>query len=155
MLLIFYKRFIKTFPLHSKEFEIEAELTIHALEQRLSIKEFDCLYVPRHEKSNSKLNTFRDGIKILKLILVLIKDERPLMFFLILALMFFLLSLTIGIPIIFEFYETKLVERLPSAVLSGFLMVLGFLSFFSGLILDVIKKMRHENKRLNYLMFKK
>ncbi len=152
---IFSKRFIKTFPLHSRGFEIEAELTIHALEQRLSIKEFDCLYIPRHEQSNSKLNTFKDGIKILKLILVLIKDERPLMFFLILAFLFIMLSLTIGIPIILEFYETKLVERLPSAVLSGFLMVLGFLSFFSGLILDVIKKMRHENKRLNYLMFKK
>ena len=152
---IFSKRFIKTFPLHSRGFEIEAELTIHALEQRLSVKEFDCNYNARKDGSSSKLNTYRDGIRILKLILILIKDERPLLFFTFLSLIFIFSSLFIGVPIILEFYETKLVERLPSAVLAGFLMVLGFISFFSGLILDVIKKMRYENKYLNYLLFKK
>jgi len=151
---VFSKRFIKTFPLNSRGFEIEAELTIHALEQRFSIAEYECLYNPRKEGSSSKLSTFKDGIKILKLILVLIKDERPLMFFSTLGLFFVFLSLYVGVPIILEFYDTGLVERLPSAILSGFIMVLGFLSFFSGLVLDVIKKMRFENKRLNYLLFK-
>ena len=151
---IFSRRFIKTFPLHSSGFEIEAELTIHALEQKLPVGEIDCKYNVRLQGSNSKLKTFSDGIKILKLILVLVKDEKPLFFFLLLAIIFLILSLLLGIPIIFQFYETKLVEKLPSAVLSGFLMVLAFLSFFSGLILDVVKKIRYENKRLKYLSFK-
>ena len=152
---IFSRRFIKTFPLHSRGFEVEAELTIHALEQRLSVKELDCNYNARKDGSSSKLNTYRDGIRILKLILILFKDERPLLFFSFLSLLFIVSSLLIGVPIILEFYETKLVERLPSAVLAGFLMVLGVISFFSGLILDVIKKMRYENKYLNYLLVKK
>lgn len=151
---VFSRRFIKTFPLHSSGFEIEAELTIHALEQKLPVGEIDCKYNARKEGSNSKLKTFSDGIKILNLIMVLIKDEKPLFFFLLLSFIFLILSLLLGVPIIIEFYDTKLVEKLPSAVLSGFLMVLAFLSFFSGLILDVVKKIRHENKRLKYLSFK-
>lgn len=151
---IFSKRFIKTFPIDSKEFEVEAELTIHALEQRLPVAEFECDYKSRPKGSNSKLNTVKDGVKILKLILILIKDGRPLMFFSIFSFLFFISSLYIGFPIIYDFYKTGLVERLPSAVLSGFMMILAFLSFFSGLILDAIKKMRFENKRINYLLFK-
>ena len=151
---IFSKRFIKTFPQNSDEFEVEAELTIHALEQGFKIGEFDCIYKPRPEGSVSKLNTFKDGIKILKLILILIKDEKPLLFFTILSFFFMVLSLSVGIPIIKEFYLTGLVERLPSAVLAGFLSVLSFFSFFCGLILDVMKKIRSENKKMNYLLFK-
>ena len=90
--------------------------------------------------SLSKLNTYKDGLKILKLILVLIKDEKPLLFFSIFSFLFFSLSLLIGIPIIHEFYLTGLVNRLPSAVLSGLLMIVSILFFFGGLILDVIKK---------------
>ena len=150
---IFSKRFIKTFPQNSDEFEVEAELTIHALEQGFKIGEFDCIYKPRPEGSVSKLNTFKDGIKILKLILILIKDEKPLLFFTILSFFFMVLSLSVGIPIIKEFYLTGLVERLPSAVLAGFLSVLSFFSFFCGLILDVMKKIRSENKKMNYLLF--
>ena len=151
---IFSKRFIKTFPQNSKEFEVEAELTIHALEQGFKVGEFECLYKPRPEGSISKLSTFKDGIKILRLILILIKDEKPLLFFSILSIIFMLSSLSVGIPIIKEFYLTGLVERLPSAILAGLFSVISFLSFFCGLILDVMKKIRFENKKMNYLLFK-
>ena len=151
---VFSKRFIKTFPQNSSEFEVEAELTIHALEQGFKVGEFECLYKPRPEGSISKLSTFKDGMKILSLILILIKDEKPLLFFSILSIVFMILSLAVGIPIIKEYYITGLVERLPSAILAGLLSVLSFLSFFCGLILDVIKKIRFENKKMNYLLFK-
>ena len=151
---IFSKRFIKTFPQNSNEFEVEAELTIHALEQGFKVGEFECLYKPRPEGSVSKLSTFKDGMKILRLILILIKDEKPLLFFSILSIFFIILSLAVGIPIIKEFYITGLVERLPSAILAGLFSVLSFLSFFCGLILDVMKKIRFENKKMNYLLFK-
>ena len=152
---IFTRRFIKSFPGNSHGFEIETELTIHALEQRLAVGEMDCNYKSRPSGSSSKLNTIQDGFKILKVILVLIKDERPLVFFSSFALFFFLFSLTLGIPIIFSFMETGLVAKMPSAILAAVNMVIAFLSFFSGLILDVIKKSRHERKRLNYLTMKK
>ena len=151
---IFSRRFVKTFPQNSSEFEIEAELTIHALEQKTRVGEFDCKYKARPPGSFSKLSTYKDGLKILKLILIMIKDEKPLLFFSLLSLFFLIFSLSIGLPIIFEFYITGLVERLPSAILSGLLMVISFLSFFCGLILDSIKKIRFENKRLNFLLFK-
>ena len=151
---VFSKRFIKTFPQNSNEFEIEAELTIHALEQGFKVGEFECIYKARPEGSSSKLNTYKDGIKILKLIFILIKDEKPLLFFSILSAFFIFLSFYVGIPIIKEFYITGLVERLPSAVLAGLFSVIGFLSFFCGLILDVMKKIRYENKKMNFLLFK-
>ena len=151
---IFSKRFIKTFPQTSSEFEIEAELTIHALEQKNRIGEFECKYKSRPSGSLSKLNTYKDGLKILKLILILVKDEKPLLFFSIFSFLFFFLSLYIGIPIIHEFYLTGLVNKLPSAILAGLLMVISFLFFFSGLILDALKKIKYENKRINFLFYK-
>ena len=150
---IFTKRFVKTFPFHSQEFEIEAELTIHALEQKLTVSEFNCNYSARDEGSSSKLNTYKDGIKILKLILILIKDEKPLIFFSLFSFIFLLFGLFIGVPVIHDFYLTGLVEKIPSAILAGCLVILSFLSFFSGLILDIIKKVRFENKRMNFLLF--
>ena len=143
---IFSKRFIKTFPQTSSEFEIEAELTIHALEQKNRIGEFECKYKSRPSGSLSKLNTYKDGLKILKLIFILVKDEKPLLFFSIFSFLFFFLSLYIGIPIIHEFYLTGLVNKLPSAVLSGLLMVISFLFFFGGLILDALKKLDTKTK---------
>ena len=151
---IFTKRFVKTFPQTSNGFEIEAELTIHALEQGYKVGEFDCIYKARPSGSSSKLNTFKDGLKILKLIFILIKDEKPLLFFALISIIFMLLSILIGVPIIKEFYLTGLVDKLPSAILAGLLSVISFLCFFCGLILDVIKKMRYENKKINYLLFK-
>ena len=154
-LRIFSKRFVKSFPGHSSGFEIETELTIHALEQRLPVAEVDCNYKARPQGSVSKLNTFKDGFRILNVILILIKDEKPLLFFSILSFSFIFLSLFLGIPVILEYLETGLVDRLPTAILSGLNMIIAFLSFFSGLILDVIKKSRHERKRFNYVMIKK
>ena len=154
-LRIFSKRFVKSFPGHSSGFEIETELTIHALEQRLPVAEVDCNYKARPKGSVSKLNTFKDGFRILNVILILIKDEKPLLFFSILSFSFIFLSLFLGIPVILEYLETGLVDRLPTAILSGLNMIIAFLSFFSGLILDVIKKSRHERKRFNYVMIKK
>ena len=151
---IFSKRFVKTFPVYSDEFEIEAELTIHALEQKLAVYEYECNYSARIEGSFSKLNTIKDGIKILKLILILIKDEKPLLFFSIFSLIFLSLSLFVGVPVVTEFYYSGIVDKIPSAILAGFLMILCFLSFFSGLILDIIKKVRYENKRMNFLIYK-
>ncbi|MDC3091880.1 glycosyltransferase, partial [Rickettsiales bacterium] len=152
---VFTRRFVKSFPGNSNGFEIETELTIHALEQRLAVGEMDCDYKSRPSGSSSKLNTIQDGLKILRVILVLIKDERPLFFFSSFAVFFVFFSLILGIPIILNFMETGLVEKIPSAILAAVNMVIAFLSFFSGLILDVIKKSRHERKRLNYLMVKK
>ena len=151
---IFSKRFVKSFPGNSKGFEIETELTIHALEQRLPMGEMLCEYKSRPIGSFSKLSTLKDGLRILNVILVLIKDERPLFFFSILSLFFVIFSLIVGIPVIIGFLQTGLVEKIPSAILAAINMVIGFLCFFSGLILDVIKKMRQENKRLTYLNVK-
>ena len=151
---IFSKRFVKSFPGNSKGFEIETELTIHALEQRLPMGEIICKYKSRPIGSFSKLSTLKDGLRILNVILVLIKDERPLFFFSILSLFFVIFSFIIGIPVIISFLQTGLVEKIPSAILAAINMVIGFLCFFSGLILDVIKKMRQENKRLTYLNIK-
>ena len=145
---------MKSFPCNSLGFEIETELTIHALEQRLGIGEIECNYYPRPQGSISKLNTFEDGLKILNLILILIKDEKPLFFFSILSILFLIFSFSLGLPVFFDFLETGKVEKLPSAVLAGINMIIAFLSFFSGLILDVVKKSRHEKKRLQYLMIK-
>ena len=151
---VFSRQFVKSFPCNSIGFEIETELTIHALEQRLDVAEVECLYFARPSGSESKLKTFGDGFKILNLILILIKDEKPFLFFSLLSLFFLLSSLLIGLPVVFEFLNTGLVDRLPTAVLSGINMVIAFLSFFSGLILDVVKKSRHEMKRLTYLSSK-
>ena len=151
---IFSKRFVKSFPGNSKGFEIETELTIHALEQRLPMGEMLCEYKSRPIGSFSKLSTLKDGLRILNVILVLIKDERPLFFFSILSLFFIIFSLIVGIPVIISFLQTGLVEKIPSAILAAINMVIGFICFFSGLILDVIKKMRQENKRLTYLNIK-
>ena len=112
------------------------------------------MYDSRPEGSLSKLSTYGDGIKILRLILMLIKHERPLLFFTFLSLLFFILSIFVGAPVVHDFYITGLVEKLPSAILGGFLMILSFISFFSGLVLDVIKKMRFENKQVIYQLFK-
>ena len=147
----FSRKFVKSFPGNSKGFEIETELTIHALEQRLPIDEVECQYFSRPKGSNSKLNTLEDGLKILNVILVLIKDEKPLLFFSLLSLFFIIMSLSFGVPVILDFFETGKVDKIPSAILAAINMVIAFLSFFSGLILDVIKKSRHERKRMNYL----
>lgn len=149
----FSKRFVKTFPVMTNGFDIEAELTIHALTLSIPFAEIDSEYYERPANSHSKLSTFKDGIKILLSIVNLLKETRPLFFFGIISLFMFLLSVGIAYPIIDTFLETGLVPRLPTAVLSVGIMLISFLSLTCGLILDSISQARMETKKLHYLSF--
>lgn len=148
---VFSRRFVKSFPALSRGFEIETELTVHALELRMPIADEDTAYIDRLPGSNSKLSTFRDGFRILWLILILIKEERPMPFFSAIAAALLLFSLMLGYPVITEFLDTGLVPRFPTAILAAAVTVISVLSFFAGLILDSVTLGRHEMKRLHYL----
>ncbi len=148
---VFSRRFIKSFPALSSGFEIETELTVHALELRMPIAEVETDYKDRPEGSVSKLNTYRDGFRILKTILILLKEERPLLFFTWLFAILFLTSVGLVWPIFFEFMQTGQVPRFPTAILSTGIMLVAFLSLFSGLILDTVTHGRWEVKRMRYL----
>jgi len=148
---VFSRRFAKSFPSLSIGFEIETELTVHALELRMPIAEVETSYGARPEGSESKLSTYADGYKILKMIAILIKEERPLQFFAVLFGIFAAASIVLSIPIINTYMDTGLVPRLPTAVLATGLMLLGFLSLGCGLILDTVTRGRKELKRLQYL----
>jgi glycosyltransferase involved in cell wall biosynthesis len=148
---VFSRRFVKSFPALSAGFEIETELTVHALELRLPIAEVPTHYGERPQGSASKLNTYRDGIRILYTIFNLIKLEKPLQFFGFLFLLLGLTAVAIEIPIISTYLETGLVPRLPTAVLGTGMMLLAFLSLVCGLVLDTVTRGRIELKRLHYL----
>jgi glycosyltransferase involved in cell wall biosynthesis len=152
---VFSRRFAKSFPGLSHGFEIETELTVHALELRLPIAEVRAPYGSRPPGSMSKLGTIRDGIRVLWTILVLIKEERPLPFFSLIAASLALASIVVTVPIFITFMETGLVPRVPTAVLATGMMVLGFLSLACGLILDTVTRGRRELKRLHYLSLPK
>lgn len=150
---VFSKRFVKTFPAYSGGFEIETELTVYALSSKLPIKEIDTDYFARPQGSVSKLSTYRDGFRILMMIVNLVKEERPLLFFSLIALFLFLLSLALGIPVIADFAHTGLVARFPTAILAMGIMLCSVISLFSGFILDTIAKTRKENRRMQYLRY--
>ena len=133
---VFNRTFVKTMPVMSEGFQIETELSIFSLVNRFKIVEIPIIYRDRPEGSVSKLNTFKDGFKVLLTLFNLYKDYKPLWFFTIFAVMFGLLGLLTGIPVIVEFSLTGLVAKLPSAVLASSLFILSFLCFFLGLILD-------------------
>ena len=149
------RRFVKSFPAMSGGFETETELTVHALEMRMPMAEIAAPYRERPSGSTSKLRTYRDGARIVMLISRLVKDERPLQFFGTLGLAVGCLGLLLGLPVVLTFFETGLVPRLPTAVLSVGLVVLAWLAIFAGLILDVVTKARQEFKRLTYLSIKR
>lgn len=153
-LRVFSKRYVKTFPAESKGFEIETELTIYALSRRLPIKEVETKYFSRPEGSFSKLSTYKDGGRILKTIALLIKEERPLLFFSLVAFVIFVVGLSISVPIFIEFKQTGLVPRFPTAILASGLMVCSFVSFFIGIVLDTVVKAKKEISRINYLKYK-
>jgi len=132
-------------------FEIETELLVHALELKLPTDEIATPYKERPEGSESKLRTVHDGIRILRLILRLVKEERPLVFYSNFAAALALLSVGLSIPVILDYLSTGLVPRLPTAVLAMGLMLSAIISFFSGLILDTVTRGRREMKRLHYL----
>lgn len=148
---IFSRRYAKSFPAHAKGFETETELAVHALELRMPVAEIDTRYGARPEGSVSKLNTYRDGIRILLTILKLFKSERPLAFFSIGFALSSLVSLILAIPLFETFFETGQVPRLPTAVLCVAFSLLGFMFLTCGLILDTVTKGRIEAKRLAYL----
>jgi len=145
------RRYVKSFPALSAGFETETELTVHALELRMPIAEIATAYKDRPEGSVSKLSTFKDGFRILWTIIVLVKEERPMQFFSLGAIFLAAISTLLIIPIILHFLNTGLVPRLPTAVLSMGLMILGFLSLACGLILDTVTRGRREMKRMRYL----
>lgn len=148
---VFSRRFVKSFPALTKEFEIETELTVHALELDMPIAEVDTPYKDRPAGSVSKLRTYRDGVRILTAILVLFKEERPLAFFGLAGLALAVLALGLGYPVLTEYLRTGLVPRFPTAILATGLMILAFLSFTSGLVLETVTRGRKELKRLAYL----
>ncbi|EDN70270.1 glycosyltransferase [Beggiatoa sp. PS] len=150
---VFSKRFVKSFPALATGFEIEAMLTIHALELRLPTAEVETLYFERVEGTTSKLRTYKDGFKILLTILSLFKEIRPFAFFGFLAILFVSTSIGLMIPSFFEFLETGLVPCFPTAILSTGLMIVASILITCGLILDSISLNRLEQKRLIYLQY--
>ena len=148
---VFSRRFVKSFPVLSSGFEIETELTIHALELDMPLGEVDTEYSDRAKGSSSKLRTYSDGARILRTIVMLIKNERPLAFFSVAGVILFLTAFLLAIPIFVEFHRTHLVPRFPTAILSTGLVLLSFLSLSCGLVLDSVARGRKEMKRMFYL----
>ena len=148
---VFSRRFVKSFPALATGFETETEFTVHALELRMAIGEVATRYRDRPAGSASKLRTYTDGFRILRTIVILVKEERPLQFFSLGGLLLLLLGIGFGVPVIMQFLATGLVPRLPTAVLATGLVLLSFLSFAAGLILDSVTRGRKEFKRLAYL----
>lgn len=147
----FNKKFVKNIAINSNGFEIETEMTLHTLDKQFLIKEIPIEYRDRPEGSFSKLNTFSDGIRVLKTIFWVFKDYKPLAFFTILSFFFFVLSLLVGLPTIVEFINTSYVTKIPSAILSVGLMLISILSLFSGFILDTVVKQHRESYELNFI----
>jgi hypothetical protein len=145
------RRFVKSFPALAAGFETETELTVHALELRLPIAEIEAPYGDRPHGSKSKLRTFTDGFRILKTIVLLIKEERPLQFFLSAAGVLATTSVVLAWPLFTSYIATGLVPRLPTAVLVTGLMILAFMSAVAGLVLDTVTLGRRELRRLHYL----
>lgn len=132
--------FVKTFPVLSKGFEIETEMTIHSLDKNLLLKEIPIDYRDRPDGSVSKLNTYSDGFKVLKTIGRLFKEYKPMLFFSIISLLFLIISFGFGIPVFVEYFKTGLVPRYPTLIFSGFMLMISILMFVCGLILEVVVK---------------
>jgi len=148
---VFSRRFVKSFPVLSDGFEIETELAVYALELSLPVAEVETPYYARPEGSFSKLNTWRDGFRILGTMLKLYRSERPLRFFTVIGILLALAAIILAIPIVVTFFETGLVPRLPTAVLAMGLTIMALLSVSSGLVLDTVTRGRREMKMLAYL----
>jgi glycosyltransferase involved in cell wall biosynthesis len=148
---VFSRRFVKSFPFTAEGFAIETELTVHAVRLMMPMAEMDTRYKERPLGSVSKLNTWRDGLRILGTIGYLVREERPLVFFAAVAALFAAVSLLIGAPVVSDYVHTGQVPRLPTAVLATGLMVIAFLSLTCGLILDTVTRGRWEAKRMAYL----
>ena len=150
---VFSRRFAKSFPSSSREFEIETELTVHALQMRMAIAEIDTNYKERPPGSTSKLRTFRDGWRILVAIMNLMRNERPLMFFSLIGLVLVAVALALGIPVVVEWFDTGKVPKFPRAILASALAVIAVVCVATGFILDLVAHVRREAKRLAYLQY--
>lgn len=147
--------FVKTFPVLSKGFEIETEMTIHAAANNLSMVEVPVNYRDRPEGSESKLNTYSDGIKVLKTIARLFKEYKPTAFFGLFALLFLIISFAFGAPVFYEYFQTGLVERFPTLIFSGFMLIVSLLLWITGLILEVIVKKNRQMFELVWIRTKR
>jgi glycosyltransferase involved in cell wall biosynthesis len=150
----FSRPFVKLFPVMSGGFQIETEMVIHALDKRFALKEIAIDYRDRPEGSVSKLNTYSDGVKVLKTIFILFKEYRPLGFFSLVSLILLLIALTMFIPILIEFFRTGLVPRFPTLIVSIFFALSAIHSLFTGFILDIIAqkdRKSYELKRINLI----
>ena len=148
---VFSRRFVKSFPFTAEGFGIETELTVHAVRLMMPMQDMDTSYKERPVGSVSKLNTYRDGFRILRTIVHLVREERPLVFFSCFFLILALSSLLVSVPVVTDYLRTGLVPRLPTAVLATGLMLLAFLALMAGLILDTVTRGRWELKRMAYL----
>lgn len=147
--------FVKTFPVLSKGFEIETEMTIHALDKNFLLKEIPVEYRDRPQGSVSKLNTFSDGYKVLKTITRLFKEYKPLIFFGIISLLLFSISMVFMIPVFVEYFQTRLVPRFPTLIFSGFLLMISIMMLVCGIILEVLVKKHRQLFELFLLNTKK
>ena len=149
----FNKIFVKNIPVLSSKFEIETEMTLHALDKKFIIKEIPIVYRDRPEGSTSKLNTVKDGMKVLKTILSMYKDYKPRKFFFALAILLFILGLIPGIPVIVEFAKTHFITKVPSAILATGFMLMATVAFQCGIILDTIVKANKQKYELNLIRY--
>jgi glycosyltransferase involved in cell wall biosynthesis len=148
---VFSRRFVKSFPAVSGGFEIETEMSVHASRLKLPVSELELDYGRRPEGSHSKLSTFKDGAKILWMFAMLMKETRPFAFFGIITALFMLASLGFMAPVLMEYFETGLVSRMPTWVLSMALMMISFMMFTAGVILDSVARARAEQLRIHYM----
>ncbi len=148
---VFSRRFAKSFPVLSEGFEIETEMSVHALELRMPVGELATAYGARPEGSESKLSTFRDGWRILKTIVTLYRVERPVLFYGSIGALLLITALILSIPLVITYIDTGLVPRFPTAILVTGMTIIAVLCFFAGLILDTVTRGRREMRRLAYL----
>jgi hypothetical protein len=148
---VFSRRFVKSFPVLSEGFEIETEMSVHALELRMPVGEVVTAYGARPEGSESKLSTFRDGWRILKTIGTLYRVERPVLFYGTIGALLVVAAIVLAIPLVLTYLDTGLVPRFPTAILVTGMVIVAVLCFFAGLILDTVTRGRREMRRLAYL----
>ena len=148
---VFSRRFVKSFPVLSEGFEIETEMSVHALELKMPVSEIETAYGARPEGSASKLSTYRDGWRILKTIGTLYRVERPVLFYGGLGALLIVAAIILAVPLVLTYLDTGLVPRFPTAILVTGMVIIAVLSFFAGLILDTVTRGRREVRRLAYL----
>lgn len=148
---VFSRRFVKSFPVISSGFEIETEISVHALELKMPVGEVETVYAPRPEGSQSKLSTYSDGWRILRTIVTLYRVERPALYYGLIGAFLVALAILLAVPLVITYLHTGLVPRLPTAILVTGIIIIAVLCFFAGLILDTVTRGRRELRRLAYL----